>query len=76
MCGMFSSNTLFCWNIESDSYFTVLSLPVLHNYIICWLLQVKDFSKPKEILNILDKLVNQQSLQSEDFDLAKLFETL
>ena len=45
-------------------------------YMTFWLFQVKDFSKPKEVLNILDKLVSQQSLQAEDFDLAKLFDTL
>ncbi|KAL8598956.1 hypothetical protein ACOMHN_006766 [Nucella lapillus] len=37
---------------------------------------VKGFSKPKDILNILDELVCQQSFPAMDFDLAQFFETL
>ncbi|XP_076440512.1 BRISC and BRCA1-A complex member 1-like [Babylonia areolata] len=37
---------------------------------------VKGFSKPKDILNILDDLVCQQSFPAGDFDLTQLFHTL
>ncbi|KAK7100526.1 BRISC and BRCA1-A complex member 1-like [Littorina saxatilis] len=39
----------------------------------CW---VRDFTKPKEILNIFEDLLNQESVPTGDFDLSDLFDVL